>query len=157
MCIRDRCIYNRRRRIMARTTLNLEIGNGRDSVILPIAELMHSPLCCRFIINKSEITLRMIEKHFSAELFWSKGVLFSNSVLDLPILLPESLHVPFWKIKLLKSDEWIILCRNSSFTGRHSWITWTGGFTSTSFNSTISAVIPNLVWHDVKLGYRPRA
>ena len=96
-------IYNRRRRTMARTILNLEVGNGTDSVILPIVELIHSPLCYRFIINKSEITLRLIEKYFSAELFWSKGVIFSNSVLDLPILLPESLHVSFWKIKLLKS------------------------------------------------------
>ena len=97
--------------------LNLKIGNGRDSVILPIMELMHSPLFYRLIINKSEITLRLVEKYFSAELLWNKGVVFSNSVLELPILLPESLHVPFWKIKLLKSDEWIILCRNSSSTG----------------------------------------
>ena len=64
---------------------------------------MHSPIRYRFVINKAEIDLRMIEKNFSAHLCWSKGILFNNSALDLPIALPENLLVHFWQVKRLKS------------------------------------------------------
>ena len=98
-----RMIYNRRRRITARTILVLEVGNAQDSITLPVVELMHSPICYRFVINKAEINLHMIQKNFSGELLWSKGILFNNSALDLPIVLPESLRVRFWQVKRLKS------------------------------------------------------
>lgn len=96
-------IYKRRRRTIARTTLMLEVGNDKDSVILPILDLKHPPNSHRFVINKADVQLRMIERNLSAEIWWSKGVMFMNSALDFPIVLPEKLRVDFWKIKLLKS------------------------------------------------------
>jgi len=98
-----RMIYRRRRRTTARTSLMLEVGNDKDSVILPILDLKHPRNSHRFVINKADVQLRMIERNLSAEIWWSKGVMFMNSALDFPIVLPEKLRVDFWKTKLLKS------------------------------------------------------
>ena len=98
-----RIIYRRRHRTTARTSLMLEVGNDKDSVILPILDVKNTRNSHRSVINKADVQLRMIERNLSAEIWCSKGVMFMNSALDFPIVLPEKLFVDFWKTKLLKS------------------------------------------------------
>jgi len=98
-----RIIYSARREQLARTRLILEIGDSKNNVLLPIADLIHMPQYYRFVITKADVEFHLTEHTFSAELAWNSGIMFSNSTLEVPIYLPDRLRVPFWKVKRLKS------------------------------------------------------
>ena len=44
-----------------------------------------------------------MEANFSSQLIWHKGIVMTNTVVDMPIMLPTMLSVPPWKIKKLRS------------------------------------------------------
>jgi len=76
-----RMIYRRLRRTTARTSVMLEVGNDKNSVILPILDLKHPPNSHRFVMDKADVQLRMIERNLLDEIWWSKDVTFMNSAL----------------------------------------------------------------------------
>jgi len=98
-----RMLYRRRRQAIARTTLNLEIGDGCQSMVLPITDLIHPPNCYRFVINKAEINLHLVETNLFANLYWNNGVSLLNMPLEYAVQLPANIKVGLRKIKLLKS------------------------------------------------------
>lgn len=98
-----RMLYRRRKETVARTSLKLEIGNGNQSIVLPILNLAHPPSCFRFTINRTDINLRLIEMTVYADLFWSNGVSLLNIPLEYAVPLPNKIRVGFNQIKLLRS------------------------------------------------------
>ena len=98
-----RMLYRRRRQAIARTTLNLEIGDSCQSMVLPIIDLIHPPNCYRFVINKAEINLHLVETNLFANLYWNNGVSLLNMPLEYAVQLPTNIKVGLRKIKLLKS------------------------------------------------------
>jgi len=63
-----RMLYGRRRLAIARITLNLEIGDGCQSMVLPIIDLNHPPNCYRLVVNKAEINLHLVETNIFSNL-----------------------------------------------------------------------------------------
>jgi len=87
----------------ARTRLFLEIGNVTDNILLPIIDLPHPSRYYKISITKQEVEFNLMEANFSSQLIWHKGIVMTNTVVDMPIMLPTMLSVPPWKIKKLRS------------------------------------------------------
>ena len=96
-------LYRRRRQAIARTILNLEIGDCCQSIVPPINDLIHPPNCYRFVINKAEINLHLVETNLYANLYWNNGVSLLNMPLEYAVQLSVNIKVGLRKIKLLKS------------------------------------------------------
>ena len=88
---------------IARTILNLEIGDCCQSIVPPINDLIHPPNCYRFVINKAEINLHLVETNLYANLYWNNGVSLLNMPLEYAVQLSVNIKVGLRKIKLLKS------------------------------------------------------
>jgi len=98
-----RSLYKKRQQETVRTKLYLELGDSVTSSVIPITGLAYNPQSYRFVINKSDIKFLLIEHNLSAELRWKDGIQISNLTLSQPVILPTSLSIDIWKIKLLRS------------------------------------------------------
>ena len=96
-------IYKSHKAEVVKTRLLLEIGNGTDSVLLPIIGLPHSMRYYRLVINKPEIDFHLTEFNLSWRLTWNRGVRLSNVAFDMLVPLPTALFVKIWQLKTLKT------------------------------------------------------
>jgi len=94
-----RLIYLSYKARTARTHLILEVGNLTDNVLLPIIELPHPNRVYKMVVSKQDMDFVLMEGNLSAELIWHKGITMVNTILDMSLVLPNRLAVPFWKIK----------------------------------------------------------
>ena len=97
-----RLIYFSYRARTARTCLILELGNLTENVLLHIIDLPHPNRIYRMVISKHDMDFVLIESNLSAQLILHKGITMVNTNLDMSIVLPTRLPVPFWKIKKLR-------------------------------------------------------
>jgi len=98
-----RLIYFSYKACMARTHLILEVGNLTENVLLHIIDLPHPNCIYRMVISKHDMDFVLMECNLSAQLIWHRGITMVNTILDMSLVLPTRLSVPFWKIKKLRS------------------------------------------------------
>jgi len=94
-------LYKSRKQQTARTRLFLEIGNESFNMLFPLMDLAHAVRYYRFVINRPEITFALNRTNFSTYLTVNKGIMLSNTALNLPISFPGKISVPYWQRKRL--------------------------------------------------------
>jgi len=86
------CMINRvQKKEMARTHLIMEIGNGTDTIMLPVMELPYLAKHYRIKLSHSRMAFQLVDTKFGANLSWMNGVQLTNAVLPLPL----KIFVPF--------------------------------------------------------------
>jgi len=85
----DRMIYESHKQKTVKTRLVLEKGNRKDNVLTTVMNLSHVVRYYRSVINRPDINFLLMKSSLSAQLGWSKGIVLSNTVLDLAIPLLE--------------------------------------------------------------------
>jgi len=66
-----RYFYRRRRQAVVHASLNLQIGDSTQNVVLSIMDLVHPPSCFKFTANRSEVNLRLVETNLYCNLTFS--------------------------------------------------------------------------------------
>ena len=96
-------IYRAQKKEMARTRLIMEIGNGTDTIMLPVMKLPYLAKHYRIKLSRSRMAFQLIDTKFGANLSWTNGVQLTNAVLEMSVPLPPKIFVPFWKVAKLRS------------------------------------------------------
>jgi len=81
-------IYRAQKKETARTRLIMEIGNGTDTIMLPVMELPYLAKHYRIKLSRSRMAFQLIDTKFGANLSWMNGVQLTNAVLEMSVPLP---------------------------------------------------------------------
>ena len=96
-------IYRAQKKETARTRLIMEIGNGTDTIMLPVMELPYLAKHYRIKLSRSRMAFELIDTKFGANLSWTNGVQLTKAVLEMSVPLPPKIFMPFWKVAKLRS------------------------------------------------------
>ena len=86
------------KRMQARTTLVLEIGNDHQSFTCRVKTLPLTPGFYRFTVNPQAVNIRLVEGFLSMKLGWSDGLNIINTTLDSAVQLPLYFNLHFWHL-----------------------------------------------------------
>jgi len=96
-------IYRAQKKETARTRLIMEIGNGTDTIMLPVMELPYLAKHYRIKLSRSRMAFQLIDTKFGANLSCTNGVQLTNAILEMSVPLPPRIFVPFWNVAKLRS------------------------------------------------------
>jgi len=87
--------FKRQKRVHAKTTLVLEIGNMYTTFRWTVAKLSYSAGYYRIIISQID-TIRLRESFLNLQILWGEGLNIVNTALNLPVNVSPVVNVECW-------------------------------------------------------------